>query len=261
MTTHASPPSHACAVAFSPRHGLAAAVLLLSLAACSSNSETPPPDLPGKSQDAGAALAEADAGAAQTPGPHDRGQAPADAAVVIEVPADASVCGAALPFKPPGCACSAGESTACWTGPADRRHLGKCKDGVQKCGATDEFGVWGACEGEVLDCGEPPQQPPQEECKCVPGTVVGCDEDCTAFVFCAPFSTKVCQPDGKFGPCRESLLPTLEPNAKLCLNVFHGCLPGNYEGVWVGDCNSPFTCGHPPGSPPSTPPTTPELPQ
>jgi hypothetical protein len=262
MTSPVGTPSSVRANVSPLRRGLVAA-LLLSVAACSSSPESPPSGSPGTSQDAGAALAdEADASAASAPGPHDRNPALADAAVVIEVPADASVCGANLPFKPPGCACSSGESAPCWTGPADQRYLGKCKDGVQKCSAAQEFGVWGACEGEVLDCGEPPKDPPvEEECKCIPGTVVGCDEDCTAFVFCAPFSTKVCQPDGKFGPCRESLLPTLESNAKLCLNVFHGCLPGNFEGVWVGDCNSPFTCGHPPGTPPSTPPTTTEPPK
>jgi hypothetical protein len=164
------------------------------------------------------------------------------------VPEDSKVCDVDLPFKPPGCPCDIGDTTACWTGPADQRGMGQCKDGVQTCVGGQEFATWGACEGQVLDCGEPPPDPPEEECLCVPGAIVGCDEDCEALVFCAPSSTKVCQPDGTFGPCREALLPTPDTNLLGCINVFHGCFAENDQGVYVGDCSKAFTCGHPPSS-------------
>jgi hypothetical protein len=226
--------------------------LIAALGACSSASEVTQPDPPVVPRDAAVASSDAGASSAPASADHTRTATDAGAAVIIEVPADASVCGAHLPFKPPGCACGGGEKAACWTGPADRRMVGKCRDGMQTCQATLEFGVWGPCEGEVLDCGEPPPPPPpKQECGCKPGAIVGCDEDCTAFVFCAPFSTKVCQPDGKWGPCRESLLPTLE-DTNGCLNVFNGCLPGSLDGVFIGDCGKVFTCGHPPSAPPAT---------
>lgn len=163
------------------------------------------------------------------------------------VPEDSKVCGVDLPFKPPGCPCDVGDTTPCWTGPVDQRNVGQCKDGVQTCQGGQEFATWGTCEGQVLDCGEP-SQPPADECPCVPGAIVGCDEDCEALVFCAPSSTKVCQPDGTFGPCREALLPTPDTNLLGCINVFHGCFAENDQGVYVGDCSKTFTCGHPPSS-------------
>jgi hypothetical protein len=221
--------------------------LAAALGACSSASEVTNTEPLLTPRDAASAAADAAAISAHDRAASNGGEPVDGGGVVIEVPADASVCGVHLPFKPAGCACNVGEKLACWTGPADRRLVGKCRDGVQTCLATQEFGAWGACEGEVLDCGEPPP-PPNEECGCKPGKIVGCDEDCTAFVFCAPFSTKVCQPDGKFGPCRESLLPTGE-DSNACLNVFHGCLPGSLDGVYVGDCGKVFTCGHPPSAP------------
>jgi hypothetical protein len=216
-------------------------------AGCSSESEKQQVDLLGATPDASLMTADAGAGGSNTAnGSSASGSVDSGAAVVIEVPANSAICGKALPFKPPGCACNTGETAACWTGPADSRLKGKCRDGVQKCLPTQEFGIWGPCEGEVVDCGEPP--PPTEDCSCVPGKIVGCDEDCTAFVFCAPFSTKVCQPDGKFGPCRESILPTGE-DTNLCLNVFNGCFPENAGGTYIGDCGKVFVCGHPPSGP------------
>lgn len=168
------------------------------------------------------------------------------------VPADSMVCGIDLPFQPPGCPCARDmPEKPCWTGPLDQRNTGDCKDGVQTCSDETEFATWGPCQGEVMDCGVqvPPDPPePQDECPCVPGTAIGCDEDCEAFVICKPFSSKVCQPDGRFGPCRESLLAT--PDSQLlgigCVNLFHGCFPQNPEGMYTGDCSKAFTCGHAP---------------
>jgi hypothetical protein len=165
--------------------------------------------------------------------------------VTIEVPRGSALCGVDLPIKPPGCPCTPGETAACWTGPNNERNVGDCRDGLQQCETSGEFSQWGACEGQVLDCGSPPP-PPADDCPCVPGQVIGCDEDCSALVFCAPSSTKLCQPDGKFGPCREALLPTADTNLLGCINVFHGCLPENPDGVYSGDCSKAFSCGHVP---------------
>jgi hypothetical protein len=173
---------------------------------------------------------------------------------VIEVPTDAAICNTALPFKPPGCACKLGETSSCWTGAAGDRNRGDCKDGTQACMGSGEFATWGACEGQVTDCGEPP--PPPEFCPCVPGATIGCDEDCSALVFCMPFSTKVCQPDGTWGPCREALLPQVDTSASGCLNVFFGCFGENVDGVYTGFCDDKFQCGHAPTGGNTKPPAT-----
>ncbi|MFT3924640.1 MAG: hypothetical protein QM778_19020 [Myxococcales bacterium] len=168
-------------------------------------------------------------------------------AAILVVPRDSGVCGANLGFNPQGCGCVAGEKASCWTGAPNKRNVGKCKDGTQECLASGEFPEWGPCEGEVHDCGDPP--PPEPEgCPCIPGQIIGCDEDCKAGVICAPSSTKVCQPDGVFGPCRESFLPTADTNLSGCINLFHGCFPDNPEGTFVGDCSKSYKCGHAPNA-------------
>ncbi|HMI94420.1 MAG TPA: hypothetical protein VK509_23770, partial [Polyangiales bacterium] len=65
-------------------------------------------------------------------------------------------CAANLPFKKAGCPCQAGETAACWTGPAADRNIRKCHDGLQICAASGEFASWGPCMGEELSCGEVP---------------------------------------------------------------------------------------------------------
>ena len=54
-----------------------------------------------------------------------------------------------------GCSCSTpGATMVCFTGPASDRNRGMCKDGMQTCQALGELSsAWGACEGQVLDCG------------------------------------------------------------------------------------------------------------
>lgn len=61
--------------------------------------------------------------------------------------------------------CEAGVQQACYSGPAETRNVGLCKEGTQKCSA-DGAG-FGACEGEVL--------PAQETCK------DKADENCDGF--------------------------------------------------------------------------------
>jgi hypothetical protein len=52
-----------------------------------------------------------------------------------------------------------GTTAPCWTGPAADRGVGLCKDGVATCTGS-EFGSWGPCVGEVLDCGDAAVPPP-----------------------------------------------------------------------------------------------------
>jgi len=169
----------------------------------------------------------------------------------VTIPSNSPLCGNTgdLPYQVAGCPCELGETQACWTGPGVNRYLRDCKDGTQTCQPAGEFGTWGPCEGQVLDCGEPPPDP--EVCQCIPGTVIGCDEDCEAFVLCMPFASKECQPDGTWGPCRETLLPNEDSKALGidCFNLFHGCFAENPDGNYTGDCSNAFTCGHPPNEP------------
>ena len=76
----------------------------------------------------------------------------------------------------------AGDTEACWTGPAGDRNRGACHDGTTTCQRDGEFATWGPCTGEELMCGDagmPPQDsgppdtghdagpPPQS---CLPGS-------------------------------------------------------------------------------------------
>jgi hypothetical protein len=60
-----------------------------------------------------------------------------------------------------GGTCKPGDTQACYTGPAATRHVGPCKDGVQICDATQQ---WGTCTGETL--------PVVEDC------TTAADDDC-----------------------------------------------------------------------------------
>jgi hypothetical protein len=121
---------------------------------------------------------------------------------IVNAKPSADMCGASMPFKVVGCGCQVGESSACWMGSPAKRNSGGCHDGVQHCIGTGEFPSWGPCEGQELDCGDPP--PPTTNCACVPGAVIECDEDCSVSVFCSLTAQKTCQPDGTWSPCRET---------------------------------------------------------
>jgi hypothetical protein len=154
-----------------------------------------------------------------------------------------------------------------------------CGTGTQTCIGGAEFHAWGPCldaAGRFFTCGDGSGGGGAEdggqgaggggaedgggaggggaedgggtggggsECPCVPGEVINCDEDCKQIVLCAPFSTKTCQPDGTFGPCRESFANV---GVTGCTNMGFGCSPLTPDGVYVGLCDSKFTCGHVP---------------
>jgi len=173
--------------------------------------------------------------------------------------ASADGCAANLPFKKAGCPCQAGQTAACWTGPAADRNIGKCHDGLQICSASGEFASWGPCMGEELGCDVPPPDagvppPPDNDCSCIPGAVIQCSEDCTVGIICSLTATKTCLPDRTWSTCREDLGATLDLPGVQCRNMLHGCLDvlvadpslqGQAE-FYVGDCSKQFSCGHAP---------------
>lgn len=175
--------------------------------------------------------------------------------VGFTVPADAEVCKESLSFSVPGCSCVPPARQTCWTGPAQKRNVGGCRDGIQTCLGPGEVGAWGPCEGEVLTCASPDGGTPAAEtpvpsgaCPCTPGVTIGCSEDCEALIICSLSGYKTCQPDGTWGTCRETNDPTgALGNLLGCRSVLHGCFPANEEGVYTGDCSQVFACGHAPG--------------
>jgi hypothetical protein len=78
-----------------------------------------------------------------------------------------------------GCKCSAGETHACYTGPAGTRGVSPCHDGTQTCTASGEFGAFGPCTGEGLPpspgaCGGAPP----DGGSCVPATCPRVNAQC-----------------------------------------------------------------------------------
>jgi hypothetical protein len=177
-------------------------------------------------------------------------------------------CAANLPFKKEGCPCQAGETAACWTGPAADRNVGKCHDGLQICSASGsaefQLASWGPCMGAQLSCGTdagvPPPPPdagvptPPEDCSCIPGAIIQCSEDCSVGIICSLTATKTCLPDRTWSVCREDMGVTLDLPGVQCRNMLHGCLgkvssdgPAQSQGeLYVGDCSKQFACGHAP---------------
>lgn len=176
-------------------------------------------------------------------------------------------CAVSTTYKREGCPCHASDTAACWTGPVADRNVGMCHDGLQICnGAADsEFAAWGPCMGEQKECGTdagvPP--PPDDECTCIPGSIIQCSEDCSVGIICSLTASKTCLPDGTWSVCREDVNVTLDLPGVQCRNMLHGCLDvlavdgtavkNTGEGeLFIGDCSKQFKCGHAP--PPKEPP-------
>lgn len=94
-----------------------------------------------------------------------------------------------------GCPCTDGTTQGCWSGPAERRNKGQCKDGQQACQPYGEFFSWGPCVGEILPSSEVPGNGVDEDCDgedpggCVPTSTYeecsnGWDDDCNALADC-----------------------------------------------------------------------------
>ncbi len=114
-----------------------------------------------------------------------------------------------------GCHCTPGATQACYTGPAETRFLGLCRDGLSTCAGSGEFGEWGPCVGEVVpaedlcdgagldeDC----DGAADDGCECIDGSPpVMCGSDTGACVA----GTQSCI-DGMLGPCTGAVGPTTE---------------------------------------------------
>jgi hypothetical protein len=173
-----------------------------------------------------------------------------------------------------GCLCDAPGSTgACWTGPATSRGTGSCKDGVATCVQTGEFLEWGACVGQVLECGPGSGGGGYEDgggpgnggggyedgggpgsgggghedgatCTgvCVPGSEEWCDEP----LYCA-WGKQQCTPQGTWGPCKEVTQPPVGcggPSYDPFCCAQHGqcCQIGNQS---IGNCGGIVCNPHP----------------
>jgi hypothetical protein len=109
-----------------------------------------------------------------------------------------------------GCTCTPGESRACYTGPANTRSVGPCKDGVQTC-ETKEVSTYafGACTGEIIPGGSiscpaadagVPDAPSGEEAGANCGGIAGLV--CPSDQYCGQFPPNdVCGGGDSFGKC------------------------------------------------------------
>ena len=117
--------------------------------------------------------------------------------------------------------CTAGQSRACYEGPAATLGVGICKAGTHTCKA-DGSG-FGACEGQVLpkqeDCSTPEDEDCDGEvnqasaCSCKPGDQKACYDgpDGTEGVGLCKSGMKTCADDGKsWGACDGQVLPMPE---------------------------------------------------
>jgi hypothetical protein len=61
-----------------------------------------------------------------------------------------------------------------------------------------------------------------------PGSVIGCDEDCSANIFCSAYGAKECLPDGTWGACKENSSDAGLGGLALLLPIFRGAslVPG-----------------------------------
>lgn len=103
-----------------------------------------------------------------------------------------------------GCVCAKEAVQNCWSGPAERRGKGACKDGKQACQLYGEFYAWGQCVGEVLPSPEIAGNSVDEDCDgdsggpCVPTATYedcwsGRDDECDGLVDCAdPDCASIC---------------------------------------------------------------------
>ncbi len=151
-----------------------------------------------------------------------------------------------------GCSCTAGQTRACYTGPAATRNIGACQDGSQTCVAATGGTAWGPCTGEVL-----PAAPacdgidhacdgmPYEGCACMPGTTRSCYDGPTgtAGVGLCHAGLQSCTVAGgvaSWGTCIGQVLPA--PNRcdgldRLCNgmpDVGCACAPGAVRGCYTG---------------------------
>ncbi|HEY3358070.1 MAG TPA: hypothetical protein VGQ83_32775 [Polyangia bacterium] len=124
-------------------------------------------------------------------------------------------CNGTLNDRAGGCACSAGDTQPCYTGPTGTAGTGTCHAGTQACTLTGGTYAWGACQGEVApvanDCAHAScvgAGTPNPGCDCVNGASRGCytGPAATAGVGACHGGTQTCTA-GAWDACTGQVLP------------------------------------------------------
>ncbi|MCB9638930.1 MAG: hypothetical protein H6728_09310 [Myxococcales bacterium] len=111
-------------------------------------------------------------------------------------------------------ACTDGQTRSCYTGAANTRNIGTCKDGTETCTG----GVWGACTGET--------KPETDKCG------DNLDNDCNGKIDDAPGCNTSCT-DGQTRPCYTG--PAGTKGVGVCKEGAEPCQGGQWTGACVGE--------------------------
>jgi hypothetical protein len=161
----------------------------------------------------------------------------------------------------PECACVVGEARGCFTGPADRRNVGVCRDGVQTCIADETGSSWGTCENQRLpepelcdgrdhDCNGILNDAPGG-CDCQTGETSSCygGPPATEGVGTCRAGSQSCE-SGRWGACTGSVEPEPgncavpsctggpNPGCECVLGDERTCYTGNPAEIGVGICHA-----------------------
>ncbi|MGC4117712.1 MAG: hypothetical protein QM765_24775 [Myxococcales bacterium] len=142
-----------------------------------------------------------------------------DGGAVEDAAWDAGEPDAAAPEDGGLAVCAAGTSRSCYSGPAETRGRGTCREGSQVC-LSDGSG-YGECAGEVLprpeDCATPEDEDcsgaANDSCACTPGSAEPCYTGPTGTlgVGACKAGTWTCNAEGiGFGPCTGEVVPSAE---------------------------------------------------
>jgi hypothetical protein len=156
---------------------------------------------------------------------------------VAPVPGDCSQLSCAGTLNP-GCVCLIGNTQACYTGPANTRNKGVCRDGSQSCVAVTGGSNWAPCQGDRL--------PETEQCD-------NQDHDCNG-VPNDPLGGCVCSV-GQSQPCYTG--PAGTEGVGTCHAGTQQCIVSGSSSQW-GACQNevkpiPNDCDHPSCTGPNNP--------